>query len=332
MKSFLQFSERYGGRAGGYRDLMRERVNRVLFVSSLYESFILAEDGQLHERVMGEFLSASLPQPPDLMRVSSGREALALLRRRRPRVDLVVASPDVGDMDAGALARALRAEGIEVPVVVLGYSEAAVLPFTRPEQRSDVFDAFLWQGDAQILLAIVKAVEDRLNAPLDTGLGVPVLLVVEDSVRYASSFLPVIYSEVLNLSRAVLAEAGNRLQRLLRVRARPKILLSRSFEEAFRDFKDYRHTVQGVISDVEFPRGGESSPSAGVELTEAIRALQPDVPFVLQSSVPENEALARRLGAEFLLKGAPDFLGRLRTTLTAVSYTHLTLPTICFKC
>ncbi|MBT8403750.1 MAG: histidine kinase, partial [Gemmatimonadetes bacterium] len=228
MKSFLQFSERYGGRAGGYRDLMRERVNRVLFVSSLYESFILAEDGQLHERVMGEFLSASLPQPPDLMRVSSGREALALLRRGRPRVDLVVTSPDVGDMDAGALARALRAEEIEVPVVVLGYSVAAVLPFTRPEQRSDVFDAFLWQGDAKILLAIVKAVEDRLNAPLDTGLGVPVLLVVEDSVRYASSFLPVIYSEILNLSRAVLAEAGNRLQRLLRARARPKILLSRS--------------------------------------------------------------------------------------------------------
>jgi hypothetical protein len=219
-------------------------------------------------------------------------------------------------MDAGALAREMRDGGIEVPVVVLGYSDSAVRPFTRPEQRGAIFDAFLWQGDARILLAIVKAVEDRLNAPLDTGLGVPVLIVVEDSVRYASSFLPVIYSEVLNLSRAVLAEAGNRLQRLLRVRARPKILLSRSFEDAFRDFKDYRHTVMGVISDVEFPRGGEPSASAGVELTEAIRALQPDVPFVLQSSVPENEALARRLGAEFLLKGAPDFLGRLRTTLT----------------
>lgn len=316
MKSFLQFSERYGGRAGGYRDLMREQVHRVLFVSSLYESFMLAEDGQFHERVMGEFLATPLLRPPDLMRVSSGREALDLLRRRRPRVDLVVASPDVGDMDAGALAEVIRDEGLEVPLVVLGYTPARVAPWARPDRRGAVFDAFLWQGDARILLAIVKSVEDRLNAPLDTGLGVPVLLVVEDSIRYASSFLPVVYSEVLNLSRAVLAEAGNRLQRLLRVRARPKILLSRTFEEAFRDFKDYRHTVMGVISDIEFPRGGETSASAGVEFTEAIRALQPDVPIVLQSSRPENEALARRLGTDFLLKGAPDFLARLRDTLT----------------
>lgn len=316
MKSFLQFSERYGGRAGGYRDLMREQVHRVLFVSSLYESFILAEDGQFHERVMGEFLATPLLRPPDLMRVSSGREALELLRRRRPRVDLVVASPDVGDMDAGALAGVIRDEGLEVPVVVLGYTPAKVAPYVRPDRRGEVFDAFLWQGDARILLAIVKAVEDRLNAPLDTGLGVPVLLVVEDSIRFASSFLPVVYSEVLNLSRAVLAEAGNRLQRLLRVRARPKILLARTFEEAFRDFKDYRETVMGVISDIEFPRGGESSPSAGVEFTDAIRALQPDVPIVLTSSREENLALARRLGADFLLKGAPDFLARLRDTLS----------------
>lgn len=316
MKSFLQFSERYGGRAGGYRELMREQVHRVLFVSSLYESFILAEDGQFHERVMGEFLATPLLQPPDLMRVSSAREALTLLRRRRPRVDLVVASPDLGEMDAAALAAVIREEGLDVPVVVLGYDEARVAAFARAEHRGDVFDAFLWQGDARILLAIVKAVEDRLNAPLDTGLGVPVLLVVEDSVRYASSFLPVVYSEVLNLSRAVLAEAGNRLQRMLRLRARPKILLSRTFEEAFRDFKDYRHTVMGVISDMEFPRGGETSATAGEELTEAMRALQPDLPVVLQSSRPDNEAVARRLGTDFLLKGAPDLLGRLRSTLT----------------
>jgi DNA-binding NarL/FixJ family response regulator len=295
---------------------MREQVHRVLFVSSLYESFILAEDGQLHERVMGEFLASSLLQPPDLMRVSSGAEALALLRRRRPRVDLVIASPQVGDMDAGALARAIHSEGLEVPVVVLGYTEAGVAPFARPDGRGEVFGAFLWQGDARILLAIVKAVEDRLNAPLDAGLGVPVVLVVEDSIRYASSFLPVVYAEVLNLSRAVLAEAGNRLQQMLRLRARPKILLSRSFEEAFRDFKDYRQTVMGVISDVEFPRGGEATATAGVEFTEAIRALQPDVPIILQSSRIENRAIARRIGTDFLLKGAPDFLARLREALT----------------
>lgn len=316
MKSFLQFSERYGGRAGGYRDLMQERVHRVLFVSSLYESFILAEDGRFYERMMGGFLESSLRQPPDLMRVSSGAEALRLLRDRRARIDLVVASPQLGDMDAGQLARAIAADEIGVPVAVLGYTDAGVAPFAGPEGGRDVFGTFLWQGDARILLAIVKAVEDRLSAPDDTALGVPVVLVIEDSVRYASSFLPVVYSEVLNLSRAVLDEAGNPLQRMLRARARPKILLSRTFEEAFRDFEDYRSTIMGVISDVEFPRGGTPSPTAGVDLTEAMRRLEPDVPVILHSSRPENRALARQTGTDFLLKGAPDFLACLREALT----------------
>ncbi len=316
MKSFLQFSERYGGRAGGYRDLMRERGHRVLFVSSLYESFILAEDGRFHERMMGEFLESGLLQPPDLMRVSSGAEALRLLRNRRARIDLVIASPHLGDMDAGELARAVASEQLGVPVIVLGYTDAGIAPYAAPGRHEEVFDTFLWQGDARILLAMVKAVEDRLSAPADTALGVPVVLVVEDSVRYASSFLPVVYSEVLNLARSVLAEAGNPLQRMLRARARPKILLSRTFEEAFQDFQDYRSTIMGVISDVRFPRGGRPSPTAGVDLTEAMRALEPDLPVILHSSRPENSAVARKIGTAFLLKGAPDFLGCLRESLT----------------
>ncbi len=316
MKSFFHFSERYGGRTGGYRDLCPEQVRRVLFVSSLYESFILAEDGHLHERVLGEFLETSLRQPPDLMRVSSGREALDVLRRDRPRVDLVVTSPHVGDMDAAALAAAVDAEGLGVPVVVLAYTDRELRTFQTSTVSDHLAGAFLWQGDGRILLAIVKSVEDRLNAEHDTRIGVPVFLVVEDSVRYYSSFLPVVYSEVLNLSQSVLAEAGNRLQRYLRLRARPKILLSTTFEDAFADFTEYRDLVMGVIADIEFPRGDELSPTAGIDLTGAIRALQPDVPVVLQSSNPENQAVARRLGAGFLLKGAPDFLLQLRRTLT----------------
>jgi hypothetical protein len=295
---------------------MPEQVHRVLFVSSLYESFILAEDGHLHERVLGEFLESSLRQPPDLMRVSAGREALHVLRRGQPRVDLVVTSPHVGDMDARALAAEMAAEGIDIPVVVLGFSDREIRDLTPSKEAGGVQGTFLWQGDGRILLAIVKSIEDRLNAEHDTRAGVPVFLVVEDSVRYYSSFLPVIYSEVLNLSQAVLAEAGNRLQRYLRMRARPKILLSTTFEDAFEDFTRYQDLVMGVIADIEFPRGGSVSSTAGIDLTAAIRELQPDVPLVLQSSHPGNRDLAASVGASFLLKGAPDFLLQLRRTLT----------------
>ncbi|MFQ5538043.1 MAG: PEP/pyruvate-binding domain-containing protein [Gemmatimonadota bacterium] len=316
MKSFFDFSERYGTRAGGYRDLMSRQVRHVLLVSSLYESFILAEDGHLHERVLGKFLEAGPRDPPDLTRVSSGREALKLLRSGQRKVDLVIASPDLGDMDAGELARKIREEGIDVPVTVLAYDREELRRFDEEEEREGILAAFLYQGDARILMAIVQAVEDRLNVDRDTRIGVPVFLVVEDNVRFYSAFLPVIYEEVRNLSEAVQVEAGNRLQRIMRTRARPKILLATTFERALEDFKKYRSSIMGVFSDMQFPRNGKPDPDAGKELVKIIREMEPEVPIALQSSHEENRAVAEELGVGFLLKGSPDFLSQLRKHLS----------------
>lgn len=316
MKTFFDFSERYGGRAGGYRDLMREQVRHVLFVSSLYESFILAEDGQLYERVLGKFLEATPLEPPDLTRVSSGRDALRLLHKPPTPIDLVISSPMLGDMDAAELAETLREAGIHVPLVVLGYDHRELREFVETRPQEGILAPFLWQGDARILLAIVKTVEDRLNVERDTRLGVPVFQVVEDNIRFYSSFLPVIYSEVMNLTQAVQAEAGNRLQRLMRNRARPKILLATTFERAMRDFEAYQDAIMGVFSDMEFQKGGVLNKTAGLNLARAIRRLQPDVPIVLQSSNPENAVQASELEAGFLLKGSRDLLGQLREALT----------------
>jgi hypothetical protein len=315
VKSFFEFSERYGTRAGGYRDLMGQQVRHVLLVSSLYESFILAEDGHLHERVFGKFLETSSREPPDLTRVSSGREAINLLQGGYRRVDLVVTSPDLGDMDAVELAGSMAEEDIHVPVAILAYDREDLRTVEKRLDDTGILATFLYQGDARILMAIVQAVEDRLNVERDTRIGVPVFLVVEDNVRFYSSFLPVIYSEVQHLSEAVQAEAGNRLQRILRGRARPKILLATTYERAVRDFQRYRTAIMGVFSDMQFPRGGEPDPEAGRSLVKAIRELQPEIPISLQSSHEENRAVAEELEVGFLLKGSPDFLHQLRRYL-----------------
>ena len=314
--SYFDFSERYGTRRGGYRDLMSHQVRHVLLAASLYESFILAEDGHLHERVLGKYLEASPREPPDLTRVSSGREALKLLRSDHRRVDLVIASPDLGDMDAIELTAAMAREGLKVPVALLAYDREDLREVEKRLDGTGILAAFLYQGDARILMAIVQAVEDRLNVEWDTRIGVPVFLVVEDNVRFYSAFLPVIYSEVQHLSESVQAEAGNRLQRIMRVRSRPKILLTTTYERALRDFERYRASMMGVFSDMQFPRGGTPDPDAGRALVQAIRELEPEVPISLQSSHEANRSVAAELEVGFLLKGSPDFLGQLRRYLS----------------
>lgn len=316
MSSYFDFSERYGTREGGYRDLMSHQVRHVLLASSLYESFILAEDGHLHERVLGKFLEASPREPPDLTRVSSGREALKLLRSGSRRVDLVIASPDLGDMDAIELSEAMAEEGIRIPVTLLAYDREDLRQVERRLDSTGIMASFLYQGDARILMAIVQAVEDRLNVERDTRIGVPVFLVVEDNVRFYSAFLPVIYAEVQNLSESVQFEAGNRLQRIMRMRARPKILLATSYERALKDFQRYRASIMGVFSDMQFPRQGVSDPDAGRVLVHAVRELEPEVPISLQSSHEENRAVAEELGVGFLLKGSTEFLQQLRRYLS----------------
>ena len=310
----FEHAEWHGSGAGGFQELMREQVRNVLFVSSFYESFIMAEDGQLNELLLTKFLDVNLSQAPRLTHVSTGAEALELTREP-DRFDLVLAALDVGDMDAVELAGRLRDRGVKLPFVLLGYDHRELKDFLIRHPSAPIDRSFLWQGDVRILLAIVKYIEDKLNAPHDVQVGVPVLLVVEDNVRYYSSFLPVIYTEVMKHSQQVISEGLNLSQKLLRMRARPKILLASSYEEAWEYFQRYQDDVLGVFSDIEFPRDGRLDADAGTALAARIRDARPDVPIALQSSHPENEGQAREIGASFLLKGSTDMLTRLRELL-----------------
>jgi CheY-like chemotaxis protein len=295
-------------RVHDFQDLMRWRIEEILLVASPYDAFILEEDGRLHERMLLD----SLDHAPGLTAVASGAEALSLAGGDS-RFNLVVTTVHVGDMDAVELARRIRAAGLTIPVVLLAYDSRELTRFCEESDVSGLEEIFLWQGDVRLLPAIVRCVEDRRNVEHDArSAGVQVILLIEDSVRYTSSFLPAIYSELANHSQRLVPEGMNLSHKLLRIRARPKILLCRTYEEAWRAFEAYEEEILGVICDVEFSRGGAWSERAGLDFTSAIRERLADVPVVLQSSRAENAPLAMQVGASFLVKGSPVLLHDLR--------------------
>ena len=305
-------AEGWSGRAQDFQDLMRQRVQDIILVSSPYDSFILEEDGQLYELILSEFLDLDLRHTPGVRRVSTGAEALALASEQS-RYNLIITTPHVGDMSVAALARQAKRHSPAIPVVLLAYDQRELADFTARSETADIDGMFLWQGDARILLAIVKFIEDRLNVEHDARTwGVQVIIVIEDDIRSYSSFLPVIYTEVLLHSHRLISEGVNLPHKIMRMRARPKILLCRNWEEAWGFFTAYEKEILGIISDVEFPREGRLFKEAGVEFGRRVKDLEPDVPIALHSSRPENEAAARGIGAAFLLKGSPTLLNELR--------------------
>jgi len=300
----------------GFENLMPFRVQNILLVSSLYDSFILREDGRLNELLIDESLELNLRQIPGITHVASCAEALDLVKAN-PRFNLIVTNLTVGDTNAADLARKVREAGLDTPVIVLGYDYREIKNFVARNPVTDIDRVFLWQGTARILIAIVKYIEDKYNVLHDTrAMGVPVLLVVEDNIRYYSSFLPVIYTELIKQSRRVIQEGINVAHKLVRMQARPKILLSSNFEEAAELVQRYRDYIFGIVSDVEFPWDGKLSPDAGFELARMVKNLTPDVPVVLQTSRTEFRPRAHAEGYSFLRKRSPTLLKDLRRILT----------------
>ena len=244
-----------------FEELMPFRVRDILLVSSLYDSYILREDGRLNELLIGDSLELHL-QHIGITHVSSGPEALELARTD-PRFNLIVTNLTVGSMTAAELARQVKQAGLDVPVVVLAYDYRQIKDFVARNPVTDIDRIFLWQGNVRILIALIKYIEDKRNALHDTSvMGVPVILLVEDNIRYCSSFLPVIYTELITQSRSLFSEGLNVAHKLVRMRARPKILLCSNYEDAAEQAIRFRDHLFGVVSDVEFPLGGRLTPSS----------------------------------------------------------------------
>jgi CheY-like chemotaxis protein len=302
----------YGTRFQGFQNLMRFRIRDVLLVSSLYDLYLFEEDGRLYELIRNEYLGLHLSHSPELTRVSSGKEAITLAGEER-RFDLIITTLHIEDMSALRFARMVRESGLKIPIVLLAYDNRELKDLLM-HQDTSVFDRiFIWQGDFRLVIAIIKHLEDKVNVDHDTRLvGVQSIILIEDSVRYYSSFLPLIYTEILNQSQRLISEGINLTHRYLRMKARPKILLCETYEEAWDYFQKYEDYILGVISDIDFLHNGTHDPRAGIELAKNVKLRHPDIPVLLQSTNSEYEAKARMLGASFLLKDSPMLLHELR--------------------
>ena len=290
---------------------MRQQIRDVLLVSSLYDLYLFEEDGRLYDLIRNEYQGLNLSHAPEITRVSTGKEALELASEEK--FDLIITTLHVEDMSSLTLARKIRELGLKVPIVLLNYDNQEYLELSTHHDTT-VFDGvFIWQGDFRIIIAIIKHLEDKLNVEHDTRVaGVQSIILIEDNVLYYSKFLPIIYSEILKQSQRLISEGVNLSHKYLRMRARPKILLCGTYEQAWGYYEKYKECISGIISDIDFLRDGEHDPDAGLEFARSVKSEYRDIPVLLQSTNAQNEKRAHMEGAEFLLKDSPTLLQQLR--------------------
>ncbi len=294
-----------------FHDLMKFRVREILLVSTPYDSFVLEEDGHLSDKIFSEYLDLNLQFVPRITHASSGAEALDELKNRT--YDLVITMPRINDMTSLEFSRLVKEAYPDKPVVMLTYETLDSETLKTIREAKTIDRVFVWSGNSQILLAIIKYVEDKGNLEDDIKQGVQVILVVDDTPSYYSQFLPLIYTEIMKQTRYLISHAVNDFHRLLRMRARPKIILAISYEEAMEFSHKYQNNLLGIISDIGFLKEKEVYSEAGLELAAEVGKRIPDLPILLHSEETQNVEKAKKIGMRFLDKNSPNLLKELRS-------------------
>ncbi len=281
--------------------LMKRRILNVLLICSKYDAFMLEEDGRIEEQIFNEYVNLNLRYPPKFIHVTSADDAFAKMKELS--IDLIITMLKVEGMDPFNLAKEIKSLYPQKPIVVLTpFSREVTLKLSR-EDLSAIDYVFSWLGNAQIMLAIIKLIEDSMNAEHDVNkVGVQVIMLVEDSVRYYSAYLPNIYRIIFTQSKQFMSEGLNEHQKMLRMRGRPKILLARNLEQAETIYHKYKHNMLGVITDMSYPHNGQMVQRAGVKLIELIKSDSPFMPILLQSSDINNQLIAKQQKVGFIHK------------------------------
>ena len=284
-------------------NLMTKRIFNVLLVANPYDAFMLEDDGRIDEKIFNEYMNLSLRYPPRFTQVSTEEETWRQLQNTK--FDLVIVMPGTDNSDTFDIARTIKKKYCDIPLVVLTPFSHGITARMEHEDLSIFEYVFCWLGNTDLLVSIIKLIEDKMNLEHDIKeVGVQMILLVEDSIRFYSSVLPNLYKFVLKQSQEFATEALNAHQRTLRMRGRPKIVLARSYEEAMHLYNRYEKNVLGVITDARFPREGIVDSMAGIKLMNEIRKRDPFMPLILQSSEVDNERYARRYEASFVDKNS----------------------------
>jgi len=306
-KNVLTFKQR-----PGFRDMMQHRVHEILLISSLYDAFKMEEDGRLGEMIFTEYQDMNLSSAPRITRVSTADHALRKLRARH--YDLVITMTHISDMDPFRLGRKIKKISADIPVILLASnSREYAWVKQRVDNTTGIDRAFIWFGDSSIFTAIVKYIEDGMNASRDIIKGgVRAIIVVEDSPKFYSIFLPMLYRVIINTTHKLMKHQYNDELRLFRMRSRPKILLATTYEEALALYRKYQKYLLAVITDVRYPRKGKLDPHAGEAFIRILQKKNPSMPMIMQSMEGENELIAMQLGAYFLDKNSPYLVQSLQ--------------------
>ena len=307
--------------------LMSKRINKVLLICSEYDAFMLEEDGRIDEQIFKEYVRLNLRYPPHFIHVTTHDEAFKMLKEQN--IDLIINMLSIGGMDPLDLSKKIKSQYENIPLVVLAPMSREMSLRLKNADLTGVDYVFSWLGHADLLLAIVKLMEDKSNADFDiNNVGVQAIILVEDSIPFYSSYLPNIYKISISQSKTFSHEGLNEYQKTTRLRGRPKILLARNFEEAWGLFRRYHHNILGIISDVNYPREGKQDEFAGLKLCEMVREEDRSIPFLLQSTNVKYEKYALKLKAGFINKNSKTMLQELRGYLMD----HLAFGDFIFIC
>lgn len=289
-----------------FQNLMQRRIFNVLLVASPYDAFMMEEDGRVEEQLYFEYVALNLSSPPRVTRVSNTAEALNELQKKV--FDLIIMMPGVDVSETFSGATLIKEVAPVTPIVVLTPFSKEVSRRLAKEDFSSVDYVFSWLGNVDLLLAIIKLLEDKMNADTDINeVGVQAIMLVEDSVRFYSSVLPTLYKFLLKQSLIFSTEALNEHEQMLRMRGRPKVMLARDYEEAVELYERYGKNMLGVISDISFKKAGEKDKEAGLKLARYLREQDPYLPVILESSEVENEAKVKELGIGWIDKNSKKF-------------------------
>lgn len=284
-----------------FQELMQRRVFNVLLVASPYDAFMMEEDGRVEEQLYNEYVALNLSSPPRITRVSHISEALDMMGQKN--FDLVIAMPGMDISETFIGAKEIKKVYPDVPIVVLTPFSKEVSRRLAAEDFGGIDYVFSWLGNVDLLLAIIKLLEDRMNAEHDVlDVGVQMILMVEDSVRFYSSILPHLYKFLLKQSREFSTEALNEHEKMLRMRGRPKVILARDYEEAMALYDRFSDKMLGLITDVSFMRGGEKDPRAGLKFAGYVRSRDPYLPIIVESTETANSAFVEEFNGIFLDK------------------------------